>query len=100
MPSTEHIRVSGSRLPSVLTATTCGPSSYSKACGQKRPDAVVIYSKLGWAHALNGNDRLALSFYNQALALEAFDVFSLFDLASTTSWWGIDGGPGSTLIGQ
>ena len=46
----------------------------------ERPDAVVIYSKLGWAHALNGNDRLALSFYNQALALEAFDVFSLFEL--------------------
>ena len=46
----------------------------------ERPDAVVIYSKLGWAHALNGNDRLALSFYNQALALDAFDVFSLFEL--------------------
>ena len=46
----------------------------------ERPDAVVIYSKLGWAHALNGNDRLALSFYNQALALDAFDMFSLFEL--------------------
>jgi tetratricopeptide (TPR) repeat protein len=46
----------------------------------ERPDAVVIYSKLGWAHALNGNDRLALSFYNQALALDAFDLFSLFEL--------------------
>jgi tetratricopeptide (TPR) repeat protein len=44
------------------------------------PDAVVVYSKLGWAHALNGNDRLALSFYNQALALDAFDLFSLFEL--------------------
>jgi eukaryotic-like serine/threonine-protein kinase len=47
---------------------------------KERPDAVVIYSKLGWAHALNGNDRLAMSFYNQALALEAFDLFSLFQL--------------------
>ena len=46
----------------------------------ERPDAVVVYSKLGWAHALNGNDRLALSFYNQALALDAFDLFSLFEL--------------------
>jgi len=45
-----------------------------------RPDAVVVYSKLGWAHALNGNDRLALSFYNQALALDAQDLFSLFHL--------------------
>jgi Flp pilus assembly protein TadD/predicted Ser/Thr protein kinase len=46
----------------------------------ERPDAVVVYSKLGWAHALNGNDRLAVSFYNQALALDAFDLFSLFEL--------------------
>ena len=47
---------------------------------KERPDAVVVYSKLGWAHALNGNDWLALSFYNQALALEAFNLFSLFQL--------------------
>jgi tetratricopeptide (TPR) repeat protein len=47
---------------------------------KERPNAVVVYSKLGWAHALNGNDRLALSFYNQALALEAFDLFSLYQL--------------------
>ncbi|MBN3840982.1 serine/threonine-protein kinase [Burkholderia sp. Ac-20349] len=46
----------------------------------ERPDAVVVYSKLGWAHALNGSDRLALSFYNQALTLDAFDLFSLFEL--------------------
>lgn len=45
-----------------------------------RPDAVVVYSKLGWAHALNGDDRLALSFYNQALALDAFDLFSLYQM--------------------
>jgi len=45
-----------------------------------RPDAVVVYSKLAWSHALNGNDRLALSFYNQALALDAYDLFSLFHL--------------------
>lgn len=45
-----------------------------------RPDAVIVYSKLAWAHALNGNDRMALSFYNQALALDAFDLFSLFQL--------------------
>lgn len=47
---------------------------------KERPEAVVVYSKLGWAHALNGNDRLALSFYNQALALDAYEVFSLFQL--------------------
>ncbi len=47
-----------------------------KAC----PNVVVVYSKLGWANALNGNDRLALSFYNQALALDAFDLFSLYQL--------------------
>ena len=46
----------------------------------ERPDAVVVYSKLGWAHSLDGNDRLAISFYNQALALDAFDLFSLFEL--------------------
>lgn len=46
----------------------------------ERPDAVVVYSKLGWAYALDGNDRLALSFYNQALALDAYDLFSLFEL--------------------
>jgi eukaryotic-like serine/threonine-protein kinase len=46
----------------------------------ERPDAVVVYSKLGWAHALDGNDRLALSFYNQALALDAYNLFSLFEL--------------------
>jgi eukaryotic-like serine/threonine-protein kinase len=51
-----------------------------EAVRAERPDAVVVYSKLGWAHALNGNDRLALSFYNQALALDAFDLFSLFEL--------------------
>ena len=47
---------------------------------KQRPDAVVVYSKLGWAHALNGNDRLAMSFYNQALALDSQDLFSLFRL--------------------
>ena len=47
---------------------------------EQRPDAVVVYSKLGWAHALNGNDRLSLSFYNQALALDGSDPFSLFHL--------------------
>ena len=47
---------------------------------RERPDAVVVYSKLGWAHSLNGGDRLALSYYNQALALDANDLFSLFQL--------------------
>lgn len=47
---------------------------------KERPDAVVVYSKLAWAHAHNGNDRLALSFYNRALALDAYDLFSLFHL--------------------
>ncbi len=46
----------------------------------EKPNAVVVYSKLGWAHALDGNDRLALSFYNQALVLDAYDLFSLFEL--------------------
>ena len=46
----------------------------------EKPDVVVVYSKLGWAHALDGNDRLALSFYNQALVLDAYDLFSLFEL--------------------
>jgi hypothetical protein len=39
---------------------------------------VIVYSKLGWANALNGNDRLALSYSNQALALDPGDLFSLF----------------------
>ena len=47
---------------------------------RERPDAVVVYSKLGWAHALNGDDGMAVSFYNQALTLDAFDVFSLYQL--------------------
>jgi tetratricopeptide (TPR) repeat protein len=47
---------------------------------KERPDAVVVYSKLGWAHSLNGSDRLALSYYNQALALDGNDLFSLFQL--------------------
>jgi tetratricopeptide (TPR) repeat protein len=46
----------------------------------ERPDAVVVYSKLGWANALHGNDRLALSYYNQALALDESDLFSLYQL--------------------
>jgi len=40
----------------------------------------ALYSKLGWAHSLNGGDRLALSYYNQALALDGQDLFSLFQL--------------------
>jgi hypothetical protein len=28
------------------------------------------------SYALRGDDRLALSFYNQALAVDAFDLFS------------------------
>lgn len=47
---------------------------------RERPDAVVIYSKLGWAHMLEGDTRQALSYYNQALVLDAGDVFSLFEL--------------------
>jgi tetratricopeptide (TPR) repeat protein len=45
-----------------------------------RPDAVVVYSKLAWAHALNGDDPLALSFYNQALVFDPHDTFSLYHL--------------------
>jgi len=46
----------------------------------EKPEALVVYNKLAWAHALNGDDHLALSFYNQALAIDAFDLFSLFHL--------------------
>ena len=41
---------------------------------------MVVYNKLAWAHTLNGDDNLALSFYNQALAIDAFDLFSLYHL--------------------
>ncbi len=47
---------------------------------KERPDAVIVYSKLGWANALHGNDRLAVSYYNQALALDDSDLFSLYQL--------------------
>jgi len=47
---------------------------------RERPDAVVVYSKLGWAYMLEGNIRQALSYYNQALVLDAGDLFSLFEL--------------------
>ena len=47
---------------------------------RERPDAVVVYSKLGWAHMLQGRFREALSYYNQALVLDASDLFSLFQL--------------------
>ena len=47
---------------------------------KERPDAVVVYNKLGWAHTSNGNDRIALSFYNQALAIDEYDLFSLYHL--------------------
>ena len=46
----------------------------------EKPEATVVYNKLAWAHTLNGDDHLALSFYNQALAMDAFDLFSLFHL--------------------
>lgn len=45
-----------------------------------RPDAVVVYSKLGWAHMAEGNVRQAISFYNQALVLDGADLFSLYEL--------------------
>jgi Tfp pilus assembly protein PilF len=47
---------------------------------RERPDAVVVYSKLGWAHMLEGDMRQGLSYYNQALVLDAGDLFSLFEL--------------------
>lgn len=47
---------------------------------REKPGAAIVHAKLGWAHALNGNDSLALSFYNQALVYDAFEVFSLFRL--------------------
>jgi tetratricopeptide (TPR) repeat protein len=47
---------------------------------RERPDAVVVYSKLGWAYMLEGDIRQALSYYNQALVLDAGDLFSLLEL--------------------
>jgi len=47
---------------------------------RERPDAVVVYSKLGWAYRLDGDIRQALSYYNQALVLDEADLFSLFEL--------------------
>jgi serine/threonine protein kinase len=47
---------------------------------QERPDAAIVYSKLGWAYMLEGNTRQALSYYNQALLIDAADLFSLFEL--------------------
>ena len=56
------------------------PLNSSNRCAKSVPTLSWYIASLGWAHALNGNDRLALSFYNQALALEAFDLFSLYQL--------------------
>jgi len=47
---------------------------------RERPDAVVVYSKLGWAHMLEGDMRQALSYFNQALVLDPGDLRSLFEL--------------------
>jgi tetratricopeptide (TPR) repeat protein len=47
---------------------------------QERPDAVVVYTKLGWAHELIGDTRQAMSYYNQALVLDPADLFSLYAL--------------------
>jgi tetratricopeptide (TPR) repeat protein len=47
---------------------------------QERPDAVVVYTKLGWAHELVGDERQAISYYNQALILDPTDLFSLYAL--------------------
>ena len=46
----------------------------------ERPDVPIVYSKLGWAHRLNGNLRQALSYYNQALMIDEADLLSLFEL--------------------
>lgn len=47
---------------------------------RERPDAVVVYSKLGWAYMLEGNTRQALSYFNQALVFDEADLFSLYEL--------------------
>jgi len=47
---------------------------------RERPDAVVVYSKLGWAHMLEGDIRQALSYFNQALLHDPGDLRSLFEL--------------------
>lgn len=47
---------------------------------QERPDAVVVYAKLGWAHELIGDERQAISYYNQALVFDPTDLFSLYAL--------------------
>jgi len=46
----------------------------------ERKNAVIVYSKLGWAHKLDGNDQLAMGFFNRALALDAYDLESLYEL--------------------
>lgn len=46
----------------------------------ERPGAVVVYSKLGWAYRLAGDERQAVSYYNQALLLDPGDLRSLFEL--------------------
>jgi tetratricopeptide (TPR) repeat protein len=48
---------------------------------QARPDAAVVYSKLGWAHMAAGDIRRALSYFNQALVLDPADPFCLYQLA-------------------
>lgn len=40
----------------------------------------VVFSKLGWAYRLEGHMRQALSYYNQALTLDAADLLSLYEL--------------------
>jgi eukaryotic-like serine/threonine-protein kinase len=48
---------------------------------RERPDAAVVYSKLGWAYRLEGDIRQALSYYNQALMIDEADLLSLAELA-------------------
>ncbi|MDD5367591.1 MAG: protein kinase [Anaerolineaceae bacterium] len=44
------------------------------------PDRAVVLSKLGWAHMAQGDIRAGLSYYNQALVLDPWDLLSLFEL--------------------
>ncbi len=83
----QRSQLSGSPLALFRTAIAAGLSGHYDQAIQllervrkARPEAVVVYSKLGWAHALNGDDRLAISYYNQALAMDGHDGFSLYQL--------------------
>lgn len=52
-----------------------------KAVRKERPDAAIVYSKLGFAYMADGDMRNGFSYYNQALVLEPSELTSLYGLA-------------------